>query len=76
MTLNSKLAFEIWAGIVALVLVVGGAAGVTLLLGDQDVASLVRTQVNNPNSSFASESDINGAALGITGAILGGSIKP
>lgn len=47
MTLNNKLAFEIWVGIVVLVIVVGGVAGVTLMLDNDATSSLTRTQVNN-----------------------------
>lgn len=50
MTLNNKLAFEIWVGIVVLVIVIGGAAGVTLMLDNDATSSLTRTQVNNPAS--------------------------
>lgn len=48
MTLNHKLAFEIWVGIVVLIIVIGGVAGVTLMLGNAPTGSLVRTQANNP----------------------------
>jgi hypothetical protein len=62
MVLKTKLAFEIWTGIVLLIIVIGGVAGVTLLLGN-DVAPLIRTQANNPSASpLFSESDIQNAS--------------
>ncbi len=81
MTLNNKLAFEIWVGIVILVIGIGGIAGVTLMLNNEATSSiipLIQTQANNPARStpvpspaFASEGDIN-AAASIMGALLGG----
>ncbi len=81
MTLNSKLAFEIWAGIVVLVIVIGGIAGVTLMIGDDTTAPLVRTQVAAPSPSasptpFVSSEDIAGASAGISQALLGGVSAP
>lgn len=48
MTLNHKLAFEIWVGIVVLIIVIGGVAGLTLMFDNSATSSLVRTQANNP----------------------------
>lgn len=86
MTLNNKLAFEIWVGIVVLVIVIGGIAGVTLMIGSDATSSLTRTQTNNPVSKttaapaplstpFASEKAIDDAAIGVTGALLGGATQ-
>lgn len=75
MTLNTKLAFEIWVGIVMLIVVIGGVAGVTLMM-DNDASSLLRTQVNNPQPSatpFLSQSEIQSASLGISQTLLGGT---
>ncbi|OGY30949.1 MAG: hypothetical protein A2805_04120 [Candidatus Andersenbacteria bacterium RIFCSPHIGHO2_01_FULL_46_36] len=68
MTLNNKLAFEIWVGIVVLVIVIGGVAGVTLMLDNDATSSLTRTQVNNPVSTskpFASQDEISDAATSV-----------
>ncbi len=71
MTLNNKLAFEIWVGIVVLVIVIGGVAGVTLMLDNDATSSLTRTQVNNPVVSstptkpFASQDEITNAATSV-----------
>lgn len=83
MTLNNKLAFEIWVGIVVLVIVIGGVAGVTLMLDNDATSSLTRTQVNIPAASptaspqllptpFASQDEITGAATNVTSTLLGG----
>lgn len=53
MTLSNKLAFEIWVGIIVLVIVIGGVAGVVLMVGNNKTASLARTQANSPVSSAA-----------------------
>lgn len=80
MVLNNKLAFEVWVGIVVLVAVVGGVAGVTLVLDNDTVSSLTRTQANSsavssiPSvSPFISQDEITNAALGIVGALSGGA---
>ena len=76
MTLNTKLAFEIWTGIVLLIVVIGGVAGVTLLMDNNATSVLTRTQANNPQpspSSFLSESEIQNASLGISQTLLGGT---
>lgn len=80
MTLNNKLAFEIWVGIVVLVIVIGGVAGVTLMLDNDATSSLTRTQANNPAASptpdttiaavpsskpFASQDEITNAATSV-----------
>lgn len=70
MILKTKLAFEIWTGIVLLIVIIGGVAGVTLMLGN-DVTPLIRTQVNNSStslspSSLLSETDIQKASEDIT----------
>lgn len=57
MTLNNKLAFEIWVGIVVLVIVIGGVAGVTLMLDNDATSSLTRTQANNPVSQATATPD-------------------
>ncbi len=80
MILNTKLAFEIWAGIVVLIIVIGGVAGATLMLGNDVTPLLTRTQVNNPTPTptatpFLSNSAIQDASLGISQALLGGT-KP
>jgi hypothetical protein len=77
MTLNTKLAFEIWAGIVLLIIVVGGIAGATLMFGN-DVTPLLQTQVNNPTPTpsatpFLSDSAIQSASQGVSQALLGGT---
>lgn len=56
MTLNNKLAFEIWVGIVVLVIVVGGIAGVTLLVNNGGADS-VKTQAAVPVESPAPTSE-------------------
>ncbi len=81
MTLNNKLAFEIWAGIVVLVIVIGGIAGVTLMIGNDATAPLVRTQVANPTMTpspipFLSDEEIIGASSGISQTLLGGASAP
>ncbi len=81
MTLNEKMAFEVWAGFVVLIVLVGSVAGATLLLTNSSTSNQVKTEANNPTPSpsvapFASDSDIQGAASGITGAILGGASNP
>lgn len=82
MTLNNKLAFEIWAGIVVLVIVIGGIAGVTLMIGNDATAPLVRTQVANPTVAsaspvpFLSDEEIIGASSGISQTLLGGASAP
>lgn len=81
MTLNNKLAFEIWAGIVVLVIVIGGIAGVTLMIGNDATAPLVRTQVTNPTvtaspAPFISDEDVAGASAGISQTLLGGASAP
>lgn len=66
MILKTKLAFEIWTGIVLLILVIGGVAGVTLMMGT-DITPLIRTQVSNPSPTpLISESDVQGVAEDIT----------
>lgn len=80
MTLNEKMAFEVWTGLVVLVVLIGSVAGATLLLSNSSTSNQVKTQANNSSPSpsvipFASESDIQHAASGITGAILGGASK-
>jgi uncharacterized iron-regulated membrane protein len=82
MTLNNKLAFEIWIGIVVLIIVIGGVAGVTLMFGNNDVTPLLtRTQVDRPASSntpapsatpFVSDSTIQNVSSDISKALLGG----
>jgi hypothetical protein len=84
MTLNNKLAFEVWVGIVVLVVVIGGVAGVTLMLDGNDAATLTRTQANVPSTPttsptaapvvtpFISTDAIVGASAGID-ALLGGA---
>ena len=82
MTLNNKLAFEIWIGIVVLIIVIGGVAGVTLMFGNTDVTPLLtRTQVDNPVASgtpvpsatpFVSNSTIKNVSADISKALLGG----
>lgn len=82
MTLNNKLAFEIWIGIVVLIIVIGGVAGVTLMFGNTDVTPLlIRTQVDSPASSsaplpsatpFVSDSTIQNVSSDISKTLLGG----
>ncbi len=80
MTLNEKVAFEVWTGLAVLVVVVGAVAGATLLLSNPTTTNQVKTQANNatstPSAPFASQSDISNAASGITGALLGGAPTP
>ncbi|MEO6077829.1 MAG: hypothetical protein ABIP54_03510 [Candidatus Andersenbacteria bacterium] len=75
MTLNEKMAFEVWTGIIVLVVLIGSVAGATLLLTNSSVSTQVKTQVNSKPSPtpFASASDIQSASQGITGALLGGA---
>lgn len=78
MTLNTKLAFEIWAGIVVLIIVIGGMAGATLMFGGDAASLLTRTQVNSPTSTpnptpFLSDSAIQDVSLGISQTLLGGT---
>lgn len=73
MTLNNKLAFEIWVGIVLLVIVIGGVAGVTLMFDNNATSSLTRTQTSNPVSRpFVSQNAIDNASAGIS-TLLGGT---
>jgi uncharacterized membrane protein len=74
MTLNEKMAFEVWTGLVVLVVLIGSVAGATLLLTNSSTSNQVKTQANNKPSPtpFASASDIQSAGQGITGALLGG----
>ena len=81
MTLNEKMAFEVWTGFIVLVVLIGSVAGATLLLTNSSTSNQVKTQANNstpaPSATpFASDSDIQNAASGITGAILGGTTNP
>ncbi len=78
MTLNNKLAFEIWVGIVVLVIVIGGIAGVILMIGNDATSSLTRTQVNNPTSTskvtvthelFASQDQIRDVAITVSSLV-------
>ncbi|HLC49576.1 MAG TPA: hypothetical protein VJI96_04310 [Candidatus Andersenbacteria bacterium] len=72
MLLHTKLAFEIWTGIVLLIIVIGGAAGFVLM--KNDVTDLVQTKANNPSSDSAfSKSALYSASLDISGAISGGT---
>ena len=74
MLLKTKLAFEIWAGIALLIVVIGGAAGFTLL--GSDVTPLLTTQVNIPQPSaqpLFSESEILNVSDDISGVLLGGT---
>ncbi len=76
MTLNTKLAFEIWAGVVVLIIAIGSVAGLTLMLGNDVTPLLVKTQLNNPNTSPApllQESLVQNASLGISQTLLGGA---
>lgn len=78
MVLNTKLAFEIWAGIVILIVVIGGVAGLTLMLGNDVTPLLTRTQVNNPTPTptvtpLISDSAIQNASVGISQTLLGGT---
>ncbi len=78
MTLNEKMAFEVWTGMIVLVAIIGSVAGATLLLTNSSTSNQVKTQANNASPSpsitpFASSADIQNAAPGITGAILGGA---
>lgn len=89
MTLNNKLAFEIWVGIVVLVIVVGGIAGVTLLVNDEAAPS-VKTQAavpvespplapetaspSSPPESIIPQTAIDGAA-GSVADVLGGGAR-
>ena len=57
MTLNNKLAFEVWVGIVVLVIVIGGVAGVTLMLDNDATSSLTRTQANSTSSQATATPD-------------------
>lgn len=88
MTLNNKVAFEVWAGIVLLIVVIGGVAGVTLLFGKVDVTPLLtKTQVVNslpvaPSveptpevqpTPFVSTQDAENVSTSISNALLGGA---
>lgn len=79
MVLNTKLAFEIWAGIVVLIIVIGGAAGFTLM-GNDVTNLLIKTQVNNAEptvsaspSPLLSDFAILSASDDIANAISGGT---
>lgn len=81
MTLNEKMAYEVWAGFAVLVVAVGAVAGATLFLTNDPVVNQVKTQANQSNPSrtvapFASENEIKNAGPTITGAILGGAGTP
>ncbi|OGY36687.1 MAG: hypothetical protein A3E36_03880 [Candidatus Andersenbacteria bacterium RIFCSPHIGHO2_12_FULL_45_11b] len=79
MVLNEKMAFEVWSGFIVLVVLIGSVAGATLLLSNSSTSNQVKTQINKNSPTpvpFASDSDIQGAASSITGAILGGKSNP
>lgn len=77
MLLNTKLAFEIWTGIVLLIVVIGGVAGFTLISGNDLTPLLTKTQVNtNPtpsSSPLLSNSAILNVSTDISGVLLGGT---
>lgn len=75
MLLKTKLAFEIWAGIVLLIVVIGGAAGFTLM-GNDITPLLTKTQVNIPEPSaqpLLSESEILHVSDDISNVLSGGT---
>ncbi len=77
MLLNTKLAFEIWVGIVVLIIAIGGIAGITLLFSDETIPLLTRTQLNNADSPaptpFVSEVEILNVSQDISQTLLGGT---
>lgn len=73
MTLNNKLAFEIWVGIVLLIVLIGGVAGATLLLDHDATSVLTRTQVNAPKASSLPGTQEAATAIG---SVLSGGVAP
>ncbi|MEK7499739.1 MAG: hypothetical protein AAB649_03985 [Patescibacteria group bacterium] len=80
MLLNTKLAFEIWTGIILLIVVIGGVAGFTLISGNDLRPLLTKSQVDTTPvsapapSPLLSESVILDASSNISGALLGGTL--
>ncbi|MDA1168950.1 MAG: hypothetical protein O3A36_01270 [bacterium] len=79
MLLKTKLAFEIWSGIVLLIVVIGGVAGFTLISGNDLTPLLTKSQVNTqteeqaPASSLLLQSDILNVATSISDVVSGGT---